>query len=424
MRRQLSLLVLAVTSMVVVSFTVPLGLLVRQQAESRALAGSQRTGQAVAAGLAVASYLSPDLPVSVVELVVAVSGEDVTSVFLPDGSVVGLPAESSAAVEQARSGRALTADAAGGVEALVPVASGSGALVVRTWVSEAQLRHGVVAAWLILAGLAVLLVLAGVALADRLGAALVRPVSALAAAARRMASGDLQARVEPAGPSEITDAGYAFNQLAERVDNLVAAERESLADLSHRLRTPLTALRLQVESLPEAGGLLEDVDALGHQVDQLIAEARRLSPAAGPRRTDLCEVARQRAAFWQVLAEEQERLATIAVTPGPLWVALAEGELGAAVDTLLENVFTHTPAGTRYEVSVSVPSPGLALLVVEDEGPGFPHQDVAERGSSGAGSSGLGLDIARRAARRTGGDLKLAGRPGGGARVEVTFRHL
>lgn len=410
--------------MVVVAFTIPLGLLVRQQAESRALAGAQRTGQAVAAGLAVASYLSPDLPVSVVELVVAVSGEDATSVFLPDGGAVGVPAESTPAVEQARSGRALTADAVGGVEVLVPVASGPGTLVVRTWVSEAQLRHGVVTAWLILAGLAVLLVLAGVAVADRLGAALVRPVSALAAAARRMASGDLQARVEPAGPPEITDAGNAFNHLAERVDDLVAAERESLADLSHRLRTPLTALRLQVESLPDAGALLEDVDALGQQVDRLIAEARRLSPAAGPRRTDLCEVARRRAAFWQVLAEEQERVATVAVAPGPLWVALTEDELGAAFDTLLENVFTHTPAGTGYLVSVSAAAPGLAQLVVEDQGPGFPHDDVTERGSSAAGSTGLGLDIARRAARRTGGDLRLGRPPGGGARVEVTFRHL
>ena len=58
---------------------------------------------------------------------------------------------------------------------------------------------------------------------------------------------------------------------------------------------------------------------------------------------------------------------------------------------------------------------------MEDEGPGFPHHGVAERGASEAGSSGLGLDIARRAARHTGGDLTLADRPGGGARVEVRF---
>lgn len=424
MRRRLSWLVLAVTSMIVVAFVVPLGLLVRRQAESRALAGAQRTAQAVASGLAVASYLSPDLPGSVVELVLAVSGEGATSVFLPDGGVTGPPAEASPAVIQARAGRALSADAAHGVEILVPVTGSTGTFVVRTWVSDAELRHGVIAAWLVLSALGVLLVIAAVTLADRLGASLVRPVAALAGAARRMASGDLQARVAPDGPLEIADAGQAFNHLAGRLDDLLVAERESLADLSHRLRTPLTALRLQAEALPGAEGLLEDVDRLGNQVDQLIAEARRRSPAAGPRRADLGEMARRRAAFWQVLADEQGRAVTVSVAPGTLWLPLTEDELGAALDTLVENVFTHTPAGTGYGVSVSAPAPGLALFVIEDGGPGFPHQGVAERGTSETGSSGLGLDIARRAARRTGGDLTIGERPGGGARVEVRFGRL
>lgn len=424
MRRRLSLLVLAVTSMVVVAFVVPLGILVGQQTESRALAGAQRTAQAVASGLAVASSLSPDLSASLVALVVATSGGQETTAFLPDGTVVGVPAEASPAVGQARAGRAFSAHAEGGVEVLVPVAVGAGTVVVRTWVPDEQLREGVVAAWAVLGVLGLLLVLAGVALADRLGAALVRPVAALAAAARRMAAGDLGARVDPAGPPEIADAGHAFNHLAERLDDLVAEERESLADLSHRLRTPLTALRLQAEALPEASGLLEDVDRLGGQVDALIAEARRRSPAAGPRRADLCEAARRRAAFWQVLAEEQGREVEVSVTVGPIWVALTEDELGAALDTLIENVFTHTPAGAGYTVSVSAPRPGVALLTVEDAGPGFPHHGVAERGSSGAGSSGLGLDIARRAARRTGGDLVLSDRPGGGARVEAHFGRI
>jgi signal transduction histidine kinase len=258
-----------------------------------------------------------------------------------------------------------------------------------------------------------------------MGIALVRPVTALAGAARRIAGGDLDARVEPAGPPEIADAGAAFNQLAGRLDDLVAAERESLADLSHRLRTPLTALRLQAEALPGADALLEDVDRLGSQVDALISEARRRSPASGPRRADLCRATSGRAAFWQVLADEQDRPVRLAVPAGPLWVGLTEDELGAALDTLLENVFTHTPPGTAYAVTVTAAADGPhALLVVEDAGPGFPHHGVAERGASEAGSSGLGLDIARRAARHTGGDLILADRPGGGARVEVRFgRH-
>jgi len=296
-----------------------------------------------------------------------------------------------------------------------------GVLVVRTWVPSADLHRGVGAAWAVLGGLGMLLVAAGVALADRLGAALVRPVAALAAASRRMAAGDLTARVDPAGPPEIADAGHAFNHLAIRLDDLVLAERESLADLSHRLRTPLTALRLEAETLPGGEGILEDVDRLGLQVDALIAEARRRSPAGGPRRADLCEVARRRCAFWQVLADEQGRPARVSVPVAPVWVGLSEDELGAAVDTLLENVFTHTPAGTGYRVSVATPAPEWGVLIVEDEGPGFPHHGVAERGASEAGSSGLGLDIARRAARRTGGELTLRDRTGGGAVVEVRF---
>jgi signal transduction histidine kinase len=421
-RRRLSLLVLAVTSMVVGAFVVPLGLLVSRQTESRALAQGERTAQAVASGLAVAASLSPDLTPELVDLVVATSGDEATSVFLPNGAVVGPPAEASPAVVQARTGRALSADAPGGVEILVPVSASGGTLVVRTWLPGGELQEGVAAAWAVLGALGVVLILAGVALADRMGVALVRPVTALAGAARRIAGGDLEARVEPAGPPEIADAGAAFNQLAGRLDDLIAAERESLADLSHRLRTPLTALRLQAESLPGGELLLEDIDRLGLQVDALISEARRRSPAAGPRRADLCAVASSRAAFWQVLAEEQGRPTRVDVPAGPIWVGLTEEELGAALDTLLENVFTHTPPGAAYAVAVTTAADGpQVLLVVEDEGPGFPHRGVAERGASEAGSSGLGLDIARRAARHTGGDLTLADRPGGGARVEVRF---
>jgi len=407
--------------MLVVAFVVPLGLLVKEQTRDRALAHGERTGQAVASGLAVAASLSPDLPKDLIALVVTTSGDALTSVFLPDGAVIGLPAEPSPAAEQARAGRALSAAAPGGVEVLVPVTGPAGVLVVRSWVPAGELTEGVAAAWLALSGLGAILILAAVALADRLGAALVRPVTALARAARCMAAGDLQARVAPEGPPEITDAGSAFNHLAERLGDLVAAERESLADLSHRLRTPLTALRLQAESLPEGQGLLEDVDRLARQVDALIAEARRGSPAAGLRRADLSSVASARAAFWQVLADDQGRRVRLAIAPGPLWVSLTEDELGAAFDTLLENVFTHTPPGTAYAVAVSSPDTSHALLVVEDEGPGFRRPGLTERGVSEAGSSGLGLDIARRAARHAGGDLTLAERQGGGARVEVRF---
>ena len=114
MRGRLSLLALAITSMVVIAFLIPLALLVRDQASSRALDDGQQTARSVASGLAVASSLSGGLDHAIVELVVATSGDEGTSVFFADGSVVGSPATRSSAVELAAGGRALTADAEGG----------------------------------------------------------------------------------------------------------------------------------------------------------------------------------------------------------------------------------------------------------------------------------------------------------------------
>jgi len=421
-RGRLSLLVLAVTSMVVIAFLIPLTLLVRNQASSRALDDGQQTARSVAAGLAVASSLSGGLDPAIVELVVATSGDGATSVFLPDGSVAGSPSSRSSAIDLAVGGRALTADAEGGVEILVPVTGIGDTVVVRTFVTDEALTEGVLPATAALAALGLALVAAAVLLSDRLGRNLVRPVTDLASAARRMAGGDLGVRVEPDGPPEMADVGSAFNQLADRVGDLIIEERESLADLSHGLRTPLTALRLQAEmsSGSDSSPMIEDIDRLSLHVDGLIAEARRRSPAAGPRDADLCAVTRERFDFWSVLAEEQGRDHQSHIPDEPIPVVLTHDELAAAVDTLLENVFTHTPAGTAYRITIEE-SGDDAILTVEDDGQGFPSEKVIRRGASGAGSTGLGLDIVRRAAERSGGGVALRSSPTGGAQLAATF---
>jgi len=423
-RRRLSLLVLAVTSMVILAFVVPLGLTVQDQAETRALNRGQRTAQAVAGGLVVAASLAPDgtVDASTAELVVAAAGTESTTVFLPGGGSVGAEAAADPALEVAAAGRALTVRADGGAAILVPVSTAAGSLVVRTFVPSGDLTEGVAAAWIGLGALGMLLIAAAVFVADRLARNLVRPVAQLAGAARRMAGGDLEARVAPAGPPEIADVGHAFNHLAEQVDDLLAAERESVADLSHELRTPLTALRLQAEMLEDpatSAAMVADVDRLGRKVDAIITEARRPSSSAGRRRTDLAAVVRRRIEFWGVLAEEQGRRVTVEIPAEPLDVPVPEHELATAVDTLLDNVFTHTPAGTDYAVSVVAESEGSALLLMDDAGPGFPPGDLVERGRSGAGGTGLGLDIVRRTAERTGGRLHTEASPLGGARVVV-----
>ena len=253
-----------------------------------------------------------------------------------------------------------------------------------------------------------------------------RPFNALAAAARSLGAGDFDTRVEPDGPLEVEDVGHAFNFLADRLDALLRAERESVADLSHRLRTPLTALRLQAETVSdpvEAKQLLADIDELEATVDRLILEARQASSeeAQEPRVTDLAAAVRHRATFWKVLADEQMRPARLHTSGGRLAVRATPSELGALIDVLLENVFSHTPAGCGYTVGAHPTGKGGAVLVVEDDGPGFADPGVVERGRSGGGSTGLGLDIVSRTAAESGGTMTIANRPDGGARIEVTF---
>ena len=100
-------------------------------------------------------------------------------------------------------------------------------------------------------------------------------------------------------------------------------------------------------------------------------------------------------------------------------VDLDRGEIESVVDVLVGNVFAHTPAGTPF--SVEVVSDGSVSLKVTDAGPGMPASDVAERGISTSGSTGLGLDIARRTAEKTGGELTIEDREGGGAIVTARF---
>ena len=254
---------------------------------------------------------------------------------------------------------------------------------------------------------------------------MVRPVTELSEAAHRWGEGELDTRVEPGGPEEIAEVGEAFNSLAGRLDALLAAERESVADLSHRLRTPLTALRLQAETLEDVDGsaaLRDDIDDLEREIDALIQTARsRSDETAGDEEVDLGEVVTHRAAFWQVLADEQGRPTALRVDDEVLPVALARTDLGAMVDVLVENVFAHTPAGCGYRLTVRRRSDGCPALIVSDDGPGFADLGVVRRGTSRAGSTGLGLDIVVRTAERTGGGVRIGSSRDGGAEVTVVF---
>ena len=411
---------LAMTSVMLVAFLVPLGLLARSLAAERALAGARQDAQQVAM---FAGVVAQD-PARLQATLLAVNGgARRTSVFLPDGSVVGAAAARSPAVDLAGLGRALTARADGGVEVLLPVGGSAGTAVVRTFVPDSLLTAGVLRAWSVLALVGVALLAVTAFAGDRIAARLSRSVRDLADVAERLGSGDLAARVVPSGPAEIVSVGAVLNGLGERVAGLLADERELVADLSHRLRTPITALRLDVDLLAdpaERDQVAAHVDGLVAAVDTVIHAARTHDPRV-PAACDAGEVLRARATFWGVLAVHQDRPLTVDVPPGPTTVAVGAAELGAALDVLVDNVLRHTPTGTALALSVDR-GPDVVVVAVADEGPGLTDGALPQRGRSGTGSTGLGLDVARRTAERAGGRLEVGpGLQGRGARFALVL---
>lgn len=425
MRRQLALVVAAVTAMVVIAFVVPLAGAVQILARDRALSAAEREAQTLAQALG--AFLPEAGPDGVRNLLGSGrSGDLRISAIMPNGEVIGFPVSIDEDVDRARAGAAFRVPVPEGEVIYVPVfqSAEEAPVVVRVFVPDETLGRNVTAAWTVLGVLGILLILLAAAVGDRLGRSMVRPVQQLSAGAHQLSEGNLSVRVEPSGPPELVEVAQAFNRLGSRIDSLLAEEREAAADLSHRLRTPLTALRLEVESLrdpDEAERMLSAVADLEREVDHLIYEARRPLREGTGAASDLSAIIRERVEFWGVLAEEQGRRWELRISENGLMVAMPRVDLVAAIDALLENVLAHTREGTRFAVSVGRNSDGGCRLVVEDDGPGYPSDDVLARGESAAGSTGLGLDIVRRTAEATGGSVTLGTNQSGGARIVVDF---
>ncbi|HEY7145676.1 MAG TPA: HAMP domain-containing sensor histidine kinase [Streptosporangiaceae bacterium] len=416
MRRRLALLVSATMALVLIAFVVPLAILVRELAADRAISAAITEAQQLSA--VVATSRPGALQASVTQLLE--SARHPATVFLPGGGQLGAPAQRTKSVRLSELGQSITVSDAGGREILVAVQSNGGTAVVRVFVGPAELTRGVATAWLILAAIGLVLLLLGMAVADRLLTSVTRPIGELAGVSHRLAAGELEARASPAGGPEVTEVAHGLNQLAARIQDLIWQERESIADLSHRLRTPLTALRLEAEAIPESadpdGRLTGQVQALERAVTELIENSRRRSGTPGS--CDAVQVAGERAAFWSVLAEDQQRAVTVELAPPPVLVGVAAADLAACLDALLGNVFAHTPEGTAFTLTLTARAGGGGRLSVQDNGPGFAATDPVRRGASGAGSTGLGLDIARQTAQASGGSL-TAGNEAGGALVVV-----
>jgi signal transduction histidine kinase len=418
MRARLTILVAGVATLILLAFSIPLAIMLRNAAAERAVSLAQQEALVVTA-------IAPTSEKAAVETTVAQINARVPypmTVFWTDGTVIGADAPRSSAVELAATGESLTAATEGGREILHSVRMPDGGYaVVRAYVDDRELTAGVGRSWLLLGAIALVLLGFGLLLASRLARILLVPLADLAAVSNRLADGDLDARASAEGPPEIKRVGTALNTLADRIRDLLEAERERVADLSHRLRTPLTVLRLEAEAITnptERATVDEAVGEVERAVNAAIRDARK--PGRGEAECDAVAVVAERFEFWSALAEDTDRACSLALAPGPLPVKLSAEDLAAAMDSLLANVFAHTPDGTAFEVRLWARSDGGAIVDIADEGPGLPDAAVFERGRSDGGSTGLGLDIARRAAAASGGQVVFgAGHGGKGALIRL-----
>ena len=439
MTRRIAILVAATTSAVVVAFIVPLCFLVANLAADRATTRAREQAQGVAT--LVATVADQDTLARTVSDV-STRGPEVI-VVEPDGAVLGrdglgsadtLPRDTVAAVDRARlEQRAFTVTQDHGLDAVVPVVTARGLEVVVASVPPEELRSGVRGAWVTIVGLGLGLIGLSVAVAFRLGRLTSEPVIEVARVAHALREGDSTARAVPGGPPETAELGRALNALADRIHELVDAERENVADLGHRLRTPVTALRLDTDLVDDEDlgrRLRGHVDELQRSIDDVVRDARRSVRDELPGASAVPPTVSARVDFWRPLAEDQGRELTLEVDDGAQTPVRLSGEdVREVVDILLDNVFAHTPEGAAVRVRVQ---PGVlagaragagagddaVVIVVEDAGAGMAHP-YRGRGYSAAGSTGLGLAIVHRVAEGVGGSVQLDRSDLGGLSVRV-----
>lgn len=243
------------------------------------------------------------------------------------------------------------------------------------------------------------------------------PLEEVARSSGQLGDGDFSVRAPRSGIPEIDAIAQALDRSAERIARLVAREREFAANVSHQVRTPLTALRLRLEELarpqPETGpsgealAALGEADRLKETIDLLYAHARQ-ERAGRAVLLDLPGIAAQHVATWTPLLQRESRI--IALQAEPSTEALASpGTVGQVLDVLIENALRHGQGA----VSVTVQYEGRrALVAVEDAGPGVPtaaRESIFARGeSSTALGTGIGLHLARALAEADGASLVVS----------------
>jgi signal transduction histidine kinase len=290
--------------------------------------------------------------------------------------------------------------------------------------------------WAGLVAIAVVVLIAMAGIGWAIARSVTRPLRELDAAAARFATGDLApAEPDPSAPPEIAVLGETMNTMARRLDRLITEQRGFVADASHQLRTPLTALRLRLENLQSAAATQEDEEELGAAVEETnrlaalvgaLLQLARAEETAEPLAMDIAALAAERVDTWSAVADATGVGLSLVAPGGPVYASSVPGGVEQILDNLIDNAVEASPEGSR--ISVTIVSGATAhQLVVGDEGPGLSDQDKARaverfwRADRSTPGTGLGLPIVATLARASGGSLELTDGASGGLTARVTL---
>ncbi|MEV4435963.1 HAMP domain-containing sensor histidine kinase [Streptomyces sp. NPDC049585] len=282
--------------------------------------------------------------------------------------------------------------------------------VVVTQSPTGALRSRILHSWLLLASGELAAMLVAVGAAFRLTGWVLRPVRTLDAAAHDIATGRMKSRVAAdSGPPELRRLARSFNEMADNVEDVLEQQRAFVADASHQLRNPLSALLLRIDlmalDLPDGHTEIESVRTEGKRLarvlDDLLDLAQAEHAAAQPQLTDIAELVTDRVGAWLPVAERNgvalnyrgPRAATGWADP----IALS-----SALDAVVDNALKFTPSRARVEVLVEVAGPHVHITVA-DGGPGLTDEELTRIGDrfwrsnrhQNVSGSGLGLSITR-----------------------------
>jgi signal transduction histidine kinase len=444
MRRRLLISSVVLVTLVLLALEVPLALVYARHEHDSLQGALQRDATSLAA-------LSEEIiehpgEHDVGQLAQRFSGGNSTDVLIVDrngNALTATPSTVSAgafatAITQARAGQSTLGQQSGRAYAAAPVGGAGeahGAVLIARPDDASRRIHQF---WVILGFIAAGVLAFAMIMSHRLARWVVDPLQRLDDQAADFGRGELHVRAKiDDAPPEIATLAETFNEMADQLDDLVTAQRRFVADASHQLRTPLTALRLRLENLdpndPEMvsaarDAALHETSRLTRLVDGLLALARaeRAKPEREP--VDIATVVAQRHETWEPLAAERGidlRLEENGATP--VVAMVVPGHLDQILDNLIDNAIDATPDGRGVHLRVFRAADAAEVHVVDD-GPGMteeqrrqafaPFWQGPHRG--GNGNSGLGLAIVDQLVRASHGTVSLERSNSGG--IDATVR--